>query len=144
MRARNSATVPLTICQLAHAWSLTRGKVCHPCRAGAIVEPDCAERILWTGSAVFNGTLALLSGLYRDRLDYMAHLPSMLSAWTYMRVLALLTCILGVAATVLVLGCALRSEAGASVLSLFFFQARAVQLSLACALRDFESRRNGT
>ena len=66
------------------------------------------------------------------------------SAWTYMRVLALLTCILGVAATVLVLGCALRSEAGASVLSLFFFQARAVQLSVACALRDFESRRNGT
>jgi len=90
---------------------------------GAIVEPDWAELLLWTGFAIFNGALALLSGLCRDRLDYMAHLPAVPSAWTYIRVLALQIGIISVAAAVLFLGGALLTEAGASALSLFFFQA---------------------
>lgn len=42
---------------------------------GAVVDADCGEMLLWSGLAVVVGLLGLYSGICKDRLEYMTHLP---------------------------------------------------------------------
>ena len=89
---------------------------------GAVVEPDVGELLLWTAFSAAVGVLSVSSGLCRDRLEYMCHLPTRASAWSYARVIGLQVALGGGA---LGLACgvtALLRDAGASALSLFLFQ----------------------
>ena len=56
---------------------------------GAVVEPDVGELLLWTAFSAAVGVLSVSSGLCRDRLEYMCHLPTRASAWSYARVIGL-------------------------------------------------------
>jgi len=89
---------------------------------GAVVEPDLPELLLWLAFAAFVGCLGLYSGLCRDRLDYMAHLPEPPSRWACARLLTFLGMVLLTAGATVLNGVQLMWEAGLSTLILFMFQ----------------------
>ena len=88
---------------------------------GAVVEPDVAELLLWGSFAVFVGLLSLYSGLARDRLEYMAHLPNPPASAAFVRVVCLEVSVVLITLGSIVGGCRLMSEASISTLLLFFF-----------------------
>lgn len=88
---------------------------------GAVVEPDLAEFCLWGGLSASVGLLGLCAGLARDRLEYMAHLPELPSAWAFGRVIGLAASILAASFGLSALCLSLLWEAPMSTLTLFLF-----------------------
>ena len=81
--------------------------------------------LLWAGFSAVVGVIGVYSGLCRDRLEYLCHLPNPPGAWVYARLITLQLGIIGTAATLLLGSALLLRGAGASPLLLFLFQVRA-------------------
>ena len=88
---------------------------------GAVVEPDLAELAFWSGFATIVGFLGLYSGLTRDRLEYMAHLPELPSLLSFAPVVCLALLILLLSVVLLAVSAALLIEASYSTIILFLF-----------------------
>ena len=112
---------------------------------GAVVDPDVAELLLWSGFTAFVGLIGIYSGLCRDRLEYLCHLPNSPGVWTYVRLISLQLAIIATAAGLFVGSALLLREAGASLLLLFLFQcgmllADGVHTLVQCFLQRYERR----